>query len=118
MSLGTVTFSLQALTSSNTNLIRGDSFAFSRAMTVEYEADFAVTATPTAKTINGYIGASPVAIFIYNPNTVAATILGVSGFTQTLPAGEFLFMPQFVTTSELTLSLATGTGTLYVKLLK
>lgn len=118
MSLGSVTLNLSALTTSNNNLIRSDATAFSATYTSEYEADIAVTATPTAFTINGYIGASPVAIFIYNPNTVAATVLGVASFTQTLPAGQFLFMPYFVTTSQLTLSLASGTGSLYVKLLK
>lgn len=118
MSLGSTTISLSALTTSNAQLIRSDSQTFTATYTTEYEADFAVTATPTAFTINGYIGASPVAIFIYNPNSVAATVLGVASFTQTLPAGQFLFMPYFVTTSQLTLSLASGTGSLYVKLLK
>lgn len=118
MSLGSVTVSLSAVTTANSQLIRSDSQAFSATYTSEYEADISVTSTPTAFTINGYIGASPVALFIYNPNSVAATVLGVASFTQTLPAGQFLFMPSFVTTSQLTLSLASGSGTLYVKLLK
>ena len=118
MAVGSTTINLSALTSGNSQLIRADSSAFTATYTAEYEADIAVTATPTAFTINGYVGASPVALFIYNPTAVAATVLGVASFTQTLPAGQFLFMPYFVTTSNLTLSLASGTGNLYVKLLK
>lgn len=118
MSLGSITVNFSAINTSNNDLIRADSQAFTATYTSEYEADFAVTATPTAFTIGGYIGATPVALFVFNPNAVAATVLGVSGLTQTLPAGQFLFMPQFTTTSQLTLSLASGTGTLYVKLLK
>lgn len=118
MALGNLTFNLSILTTANAQLLRADSDSFTSAYTNQYETDIAVTSTPTAYTINGLIGASPVGLFIYNPNTVAATVLGVASFTQTLPAGQFLFMPSFVTTSNLTLSLASGTGSLYVLLLK
>lgn len=118
MSLGTITASFALLNGNGGNYIRSDSRAFSAVFTALYEADIAVTATPAATVINNVIGASPVTLFIFNPNTVAATVLGVAGFTQSIPAGQGVFIPAFVTTSNLTLSLASGTGFLYVLLLK
>jgi len=118
MSLGATTISLSALTTANAQLIRSDSREFTATYSTQYEVDLAVTSSPQTFTLHNYIGASPVAIVVYNPNTVAATVLGVSGLTQTLPAGQFLFMPSFNTSSQLTLNVASGTGNIYVLLLK
>ncbi len=76
-----------------------------------------VTSTPTATTINGLSGASPVTMLLINSGTADITVLGIAGFTQVVRAGKFLFVDQFVTTSNLTLSVASGTGEAVVVLL-
>lgn len=119
MSLGSVTFNFSALTTANAQLIRADADSFVATYTNQMELDFnGVTTSPTTFTINNVIGASPVALLLYNPNAAACTVLGIASFTQSLPAGQILFMPAFVTTSNLTLTLASGTGTIYALLLK
>lgn len=75
------------------------------------------TATPTAWTITGLAGTSPVTAYIFNTATVVATVLGVAGFTQDILAGDWIKISQFVTTSNITISLASGTGDIVVVLL-
>jgi hypothetical protein len=69
-----------------------------------------VTSTPNSIPINDLAGPSPVALLIINSGSTDVTALGVAGFTQTVPAGKWCFMPAFITTSDLTLSVASGTG--------
>lgn len=83
---------------------------------------FGATTTPVAFTINNIAGASPVSILVINTAAADATVLGVASFTQLVyaPANgiPFAFMPAFVTTSNITLSVASGTGDIVVVILK
>lgn len=78
----------------------------------------ALTTTPTATTINGLAGTSPVTALIINNSTVDMTVLGVASFTQTVRAGKWIWLDQFVTTSQITLSCASSTGECVLVLLK
>lgn len=76
------------------------------------------TTTPTAFTISGLAGTSPVTAYIFNTSTTAvATVLGVAGFTQGISAGDWIKISQFVTTSNITVSVASGTADVVVVLL-
>lgn len=83
---------------------------------------FGATTSPVTFTINAIAGASPVSLLVINTAAADATVLGVASFTQTVyaPANgiPFAFMPAFVTTSNITLSLASGTGDIVVCILK
>ena len=79
---------------------------------------FPATTTPTTYTINGLSGTSPVKAVICNTSTTAvATVLGVAGFTQGIDASDWIKVSQLVTTSNITVSVATGTADIVVILL-
>lgn len=111
---GTVTHQITLKNSSGYSIIPPDVAAL-LAWTTTYSTrsevlQIAVTTSPTATTINGLAGTSPVTMILVNNSTSDMTVLGVAGFTQTVRAGKPIVVDQFVTTSQLTLSVASGTG--------
>lgn len=118
MALGVVAHNFSFLTAANRQMIRDDVQTYSATYAVQYEVDIAITATPTAYAVNGVIGATPVALYLFNPLAVAVTMAGNQIVAITVPAGASMFLPAFSTTGQLTLNTASGTGSVYVLLMK
>ncbi len=115
--VGDVSFVLALLDSSNKNLLDADMQSWTATFTRKALLEIAATTSPTAWTVNNLTGSSPVTAVIMNTAASDATILGVAGFTQTVRAGKCVLIDQLNTTSQLTVSLASGTGTIKVLLL-
>jgi len=120
MALGSITFTLSALTSANSQVIRPDSATWTATFTNQYEVDIPTSTSPATLALNGVIGATPVCLYIYNNSSAALTfaVNAATITTVTIPAGQGQLFPQFVTTNNGTLTLASGTGTAYVLALK
>lgn len=120
MAIGSVTFTISALTSANSQLIRPDAATWTATYSNQYEVDVPTSTTPATLALNGVIGATPVLLYIFNDSDAALTfaVNAATITTVTIPAGQGQLFPQFVTTNNGTLTLASGTGTAYVLALK
>lgn len=108
-----VTTLLQIFDSAGKSLFNetdADMQTWTTTFTVKYRVDIAITTTPVSYAVNNVIGASPVYLYIFNPNTVNITVAGSSIVGITLAAGTGMLIPTFDTTGQLTLSAASGTG--------
>lgn len=109
--LSPVTTQLQFFDANNAPLLSGtdaDMLTWTTTFTVKFRVDFTITASPVAYVVNNVIGATPVCLYVYNPNLTDITMASTGITTLTIPAGKGILLPSFTTTANLTLSTVGG----------
>lgn len=114
-SLGTVTFSFSAFDTANDNLINKNGQSFSKTYTVQQEFQQAVSTSPVTPDYSAL--ATTPDVYIYNATAAVLTITGTSR-AETVSANSGIFLQNVNLATDLTFSIASGTGTILVQFFK
>lgn len=116
MSVGSTTALFSLRTALNVELIRADSAAFTATYVKQEQFDIPVSTSPLVPAFSTLVTLP--AFYMYNAHTAAVVISGTGIGGLSIPAGQSIFIPAIDLTTNVTFTATSGTGTVYVLLLK